>query len=271
VGLLDAGREIEWPCYLGDVRVGVDPANPIEQFLVTGGYDPNLSQALRAFVQPGDHCIDVGANVGAVTLQLAKLVGAKGRVLAVEPRPPYCERLRRNLRRNPALTGRVSVAAAGMSDTGGELHWRPSPEAPYNAWLLDDKPWRAADWGVRAPVETLDALVRRLAWPRLDFVKIDVAGMGLEVLRGGRAVLAKFRPVVALETLECFRADRQQVSGIDLFGETRGVLRALGYSLCALGPDGEAHEVDGPHLPPSSLVVPGGAAGARERWRRWSA
>jgi len=48
-------------------------------------YEPHLLEVFDRFVNPGDVVIDVGANVGYHTVQLAKRVGANGRVYAVEP------------------------------------------------------------------------------------------------------------------------------------------------------------------------------------------
>jgi FkbM family methyltransferase len=207
---------ILWSKYLGDLRVLIDLGNVIEASLLSGTYDTELARVFDQFVKPGHCCIDVGANVGAVTLHLAKLVGPQGHVVAVEPGPPYFERLGHNLELNPKIGDRVTPVKVGLADAPGTLHWQADPDAPYNAWMFDVKPWEAAGLGTPIPVETLDGLVERLCLPKVDFIKIDVETMELEVLRGGRRTLQGFRPVVLFETMEWARAYRQQVSGINL-------------------------------------------------------
>src|SRR5262249_24992267 len=107
---------IVWPKYLGDLSVQVDLGNVIEASLLSGTYDKDLERVFARFVRPGHCCIDVGANVGAVTLHLAKLAGPQGRVVAVEPGPPYFERLARNLELNPTIRERVAPVHAGLGE-----------------------------------------------------------------------------------------------------------------------------------------------------------
>ena len=126
--------------------------------MLSGAYDNESSRIIRRFVGRGQHCVDVGANVGPITLLLAKLVGPDGHVLAVEPGPPYCAALERNLALNPGLGRVVTLLRVGLSDRPGSLLWRPDPAHPYNAGLLDNLD------GLPVPVETLDAVVRD--WPR---------------------------------------------------------------------------------------------------------
>ena len=116
-------------------------------------------------------------------LLMAKLVGPAGRVLAVEPGPPYVERLRANLALNASLSDRVAVHNVGLSDAPGMLHWRPDPNNPFNAGLSAAHP-DSVPGEVAVPVTTLDALVASRELDRLDFIKIDVEGMELEVMRG---------------------------------------------------------------------------------------
>lgn len=257
-GLLDgipSGRSLRWPNYLDDIVVWIDPANAIERRMLCG-YELSVLGAVDRFVSPGNHCIDVGANVGPVTLALARKVGPSGRVLAIEPGPPYVARLRRNLQANPRLVDRVVILAAGLSETEGSLLWRPDPMHPFNAGL--SQVHSTAVPGERlVPVTTVDAVVAQQAWKRVDFIKIDVEGMELEVLRGGRDTLASLRPVVLFETLEIFRPSHQAVNGIaDVFAEIEGFLRGLHYRLCDLRPDGSLQDVTSTALPDNTLAIP---------------
>ena len=89
--------------------------------MLSGEYDPETAHVMRTFVEPGDVCIDVGANVGAHVLLLAKLVAPTGRIYAFEPGPPIFERLKTNLALNPGLSGVVTPERLGISDTEGKL------------------------------------------------------------------------------------------------------------------------------------------------------
>ena len=59
----------------------------------------------------------------------------------------------------------------------------------------------SADIRVPVRIETLDEVIGRLGWDRLDFIKIDVEGMEWEAFRGAQRTLAKYRPVVLFESM----------------------------------------------------------------------
>lgn len=244
--MLPAGFQLRWPYYLGDVAVLIDTSNAIENQMIHGDYEGEVSRVARHYVRPGDFCIDVGANTGPVTLLLAKLVGRGGRVLSFEPGPPYVERLKRNLELNPELKEVVIPVNEGLSDTEGTMMWAADPEHPYNAGLLN------VTEGTTVKVGTLDEAVARHGWQRLDFVKIDVEGMELEVLKGARRTLEKFQPVLLFETMEIFRAAR----GFDIFLEIENLLKALGYGLFYLTPTGNLLEVSSRNLADNTLALP---------------
>src|SRR4051794_2822301 len=52
-----------------------------------GEYSEGEVATMRRYVRPGDTVIDVGANIGSLTLPMAGLVGPQGRVVAVESHP----------------------------------------------------------------------------------------------------------------------------------------------------------------------------------------
>jgi FkbM family methyltransferase len=243
---LPVGFQLKWPYYLGDVTVLVDVSNAIENQMIAGEYDWEVSRTIRHYVKPGDFCIDVGANSGPLTLLLAKLTGGGGRVLSFEPGPPYFERLKRNLDLNPGFGEIVTPIQEGLSDREGTLLWAADPEHLYNAGFLN------VTEGTKVPVSTLDASVKRHGWNRLDFVKIDVEGMELEVLQGARETLERFRPIVLFETIELFREAR----GFDIFGEIEGMLNSLDYGLYYLTPSNILIEVQANRLPANTLALP---------------
>ncbi|MBA4062522.1 MAG: hypothetical protein C0501_02225 [Isosphaera sp.] len=256
------GRDFVFRKYAGGLSVRIDPSNPIELVMLSGSCEAEVARAIVRFVKPGDCCLDVGANVGAATLSLAAAVGPGGRVVAVEPGPPYRGRMRRSIDLNPRLRDRITVVAAGIGAEPGTLWWQPDGNAPYNASLHDRNPCPAAGTGAAVPVETLDGLVARLALPRVDFVKVDVESMEWEVFRGAGETLRRHRPVVVFETMEWARRHRREVSGVDVFAEIDALLRAAGYSTHHVLPDGTVRPVSLLGSPPdNTLALPDPAPG----------
>lgn len=219
-----AGRRLLFEQYYGNIRVNVDTRYRVERIMWSGIYEPSLFHFLEATGISGWICVDIGANVGAVTLALAKLVGAQGRVYAIEPGPPNLLRLRANCELNPELTARLEIVAAGAGAEEGELWWAEESGNPGNALL-------GSQGSHRIPVITLDEFVLKRGMNRLDFIKIDVEGMELEVLKGAEHTLQRFHPVLYFETLPRY-STRHGGSSFEQIREF--LVDTFGYSLFSI-------------------------------------
>ena len=160
---------------------------------------------LRECLAPGHVALDVGAHKGAFTYWMGRIVGAWGAVFAFEPQPELAERLAANVRR--AGWSHVHVENVGLSSRTGELiltvpSSRPSPGATLEARGAVEASWQS--YSVR--VATLDeyfGLTRGYGarWPArpIQFIKCDVEGHELEVLRGAECLLRRYHPHLLLE------------------------------------------------------------------------
>jgi len=230
-----AGMEFQFDSYLGDISVHIDTTYKVERIMWTGEYEPPLMRFLQTHKTEGWTCLDVGANVGAVALALAKHAGPAGKVYAFEPGPPNQQRLRRNLALNPSLAGRMEVRECGVGDRPGELWWAEEYGNPGNA-LLSERGTH------KIPVITLDAFLRERSLPRVDFVKIDVEGMELQVMHGARELLRKFHPALYFETLPTYVNAARGTS----FDEIRSLLTGeFGYELYRLSDAGQPRLLQG--------------------------
>ena len=183
-----------YPDYYSGIAVNIDTRYKVERIMWSGRYEPPLCAFLESRDTAGWVCLDIGANVGAIALVLAKRCGPQGRVYAFEPGPPNLARLRENLKLNPELAARCEVIAAGVGDCAGELWWAEEKNNPGNALL-------ASAGTDRVRVLTVDDFVRERSVNRIDLIKIDVEGMELKVMQGARDTLLRLRPILYFETL----------------------------------------------------------------------
>jgi FkbM family methyltransferase len=207
--------------------VAVDVKYPIERAMLSGNYEPELLRLIQRLVPAGGYCLDVGANVGAVSLALADRVGSAGRVFAFEPGPFLYGRLTANVARNPGLQQILSLVNLGVSDKPATLFWKEDANNPGNAGLLESS-------GTSVEVTSLDSYFAKNPIPRLDFVKIDVEGMEYEVLRGGRETWRKHRPILYFETLREF----ESIRGFPVLTHIERFLTELRYNLYRPDADG---------------------------------
>lgn len=142
--------------------------------------------------------LDGGANVGFFSLLAGRLAGPQGRVISIEANPVTCELLRENLRRNSL--GEPLQIALSSSEKEVEL-WAPSGWDVYSTLSRNDaiKEKRENSVSFIMQAKSLDALVTELNLSSVDFIKLDIEGAELDVLRSGRETLRRFRPLLTME------------------------------------------------------------------------
>jgi FkbM family methyltransferase len=150
-----------------------------------------VSWACRKLVRAGDVVLDVGANIGVLSLFLSRIVGEGGCVHAFEPNPRTYALLLRSISANPRRNIRAHGVALG--DAEAELALSV-PRGNAGAASLAGLAGQTIDSVVRVPVVPLDAWAQRLSIKKIDFMKMDVEGFEPQVLRGGLQFLRAARP-----------------------------------------------------------------------------
>lgn len=151
-------------------------------FELYGEYSESEVDVLRKYLKAGGVAIDVGANIGDLTIPMARIAGPEGRIFAVESHPEMFNVLCANL----ALNALANVK-------------------PLNHFIADDANVDTASpvWGEHAytgevwPVSFIQ--IDALGLPRCDLIKVDVDGKELEVLRSALKTIEKFHPVLYFE------------------------------------------------------------------------
>jgi FkbM family methyltransferase len=156
-----------------------------------GDLDRKVSETIKRIVRPGDRVLDIGANIGIVSLQLAKLVGKRGVVHSFEPNPSVSDLLRRSIERNELKNVFLHTCALGSEE--GTLDLRFPGCNPGEGTLKMTRP--TDGWSsVQVQVKTLCALAEKFDFGGVRLVKMDVEGYEPEVLRGARGWLATDPP-----------------------------------------------------------------------------
>ena len=178
-----------------------------------GEYSEQEVELLLQLCPSGGWVLDVGANVGVLTLPMARRLGAEGWLYAFEPVPTTYLQLCATIALNSLVN--VKPIRAVVSDTVGEMlvadplrhqhQWGTFATDQFNYGALGRDSWRTlvqiAD--IKTPVIRLDDF---LDVPSLALMKVDVEGMELNVLRGASALIQQHRPCIYAEN------DRQECS-----------------------------------------------------------
>lgn len=154
---------------------------------------------LRHIIGKGDVSVDIGAHLGYYTLEMSRLAGAGGKVIAIEPMPAFNEVLGKLLgRKGVDNVELLQVALGGDGDyvEMGIPRVGKNKQFAYARVMSSDAQYEYMEQ-VRVKNEQGDKLFGR--WPRLDFIKCDVEGLEVKVFTSMMETLSRHRPILLVE------------------------------------------------------------------------
>lgn len=211
--------------------------------LIDGNYEADLTQFVERLLSKGGTFLDVGANVGAFALRAAHVVGAAGKVVAIEASPAILPYLKRNVAASGATN--ITLVEQAVTDRGPTTvkFWT----APADHFGMGSLAPQFHDLPEEIEADTIDHILASLGITHVDLVKMDIEGFELAAFRGARGLLTGARrPVVAFEF-----ADWAELRGGFSAGEAQRFLQALDYDL---------HTLDDGRLEPLATPMTRGSA-----------
>ncbi len=161
---------------------------------IYGEYSGLEGAFLKKLVKAGDHVIEVGANIGSLTVGLAKAVGSRGRVDAFEVQRACYALLQAQIALNQLHNIHAHREAAGR--TAGQLFVPVTDYAQFGNFG-----GVALESGQTATSEPVDmvTLDQRIGERPCALLKIDVEGMEEDVIRGAAGLIGRQHPLLYVE------------------------------------------------------------------------
>ena len=185
------------------IKYEVDLSEGIELSLyLFSDYQSHVTKNSFGAIKKDFIILDIGANVGLMTLQFAKLV-PNGKVYAFEPTFYALERLKKNLDLNEDLNDRITVINSFVSEKSDI-----SPDIiAFSSWKVNgEKSISNHPVHLGTPKSTegvpsisLDDFAAINKLDKIDLIKIDTDEHEYEVLRGGKNTISMYKPKIIFE------------------------------------------------------------------------
>lgn len=203
-----------------------------------GAHDWAPIFVLEKMVSQGNTVIDIGANQGEYSLWAARKVGRQGKVISFEPMDQIFEAFEENISLNPSYSNVFFPIKKGLSDTPGklQLYGKPGDNEGVNTMF----PTSSHSVLIQEiTLSTLDKELEGLGVEKVDFIKLDVEGAELQVLKGAKTTIQKFKPKWMIEINEeaCIAGGYQPQDILDF-------LDGFGYEFYKIGLRGRLAKIN---------------------------
>lgn len=186
--------------WISGLKIRIYPKNEVFRALyVTGIYDPNVAVAINSLLPQKGVFIDVGANMGYLSMIASRTVGELGRVYALEPSKRDFLRLVDNINLNGLKNVYSYQLAILDADKKLEMNIAGEERSALNTF--------GKEFGYRGieklgtemvQAVTIDGFVDTENIEKVDLIKLDIEGTELLALKGARDTIEKFRPAIIL-------------------------------------------------------------------------
>lgn len=190
-----------------------------------GTYEVDLQAAIADLVKPGMTAFDVGANIGYITLMLARTAGEMGKIFAFEALPANFERLKQHVQMND-MGDQITTMPFAVVDGVKQIDFWLGPSGAMGK--ADGSAGRkdvAYTESVSVEGISLDSFVYEQNNPLPQVVKMDIEGGEVMALPGMRRILEEAHPIMLLE-----------LHGPEAAQIAWEMLHGMGYRICRMAP-----------------------------------
>jgi FkbM family methyltransferase len=177
---------------LAGARLKLDMQSQKDYWL--GTYEMELQQAVADWVKPGMVAYDLGANIGYVSLLLARAVGPTGKVFAFEALPANQERLTDNLNLNSIKN--IKLISKAVADKSGTIAFMVHSSSGMGKIFESDGEHLNK---ISVEAVSIDDFVFQNNNPGPQLIKMDIEGGEVLALGGMARLLKEIRPVLLIE------------------------------------------------------------------------
>lgn len=177
----------------------------------------DLVTQIDNLLEKGDVAIDAGANIGAITVHMAKSVSQTGKVLAIEMMPDTAIQLKKNLKHN--MLEWVEVIELALSEKSGQKIFAEVAEGFFGQASISEDRVISGAKKVEVSTTTLDDLTADIE--QIAVIKMDLEGAEMQALQGAKKTLEKTKAIV----FESWESDG---------GDVVGLLRANGFDISTI-------------------------------------
>jgi FkbM family methyltransferase len=157
---------------------------------IYGERELDMVGIVRSFIKPGMKIFDLGANIGYYTLELTRLVGPQGRVLAIEPDPRNIKVLSKNIDKY-TYPGVVTMKNCAVGEFDGKAQIGIEKKSNLNSMVFDNN-CKQSDMK-EVDVYTIEALSKKYLGGEIDLIRMDIEGFEVEALRGSLDFLGNLK------------------------------------------------------------------------------
>jgi FkbM family methyltransferase len=208
------------------LQLRLDISKLVDWFVYFNFLEPEHEE-LVGLVKPGDTIIDVGANIGLLSMRMAKQAQPNGRILAFEPFPNTFNRLQNHISINQLQNLITPVPLALGSKPGQSLIEEVDARNPGMNRISAGV---SSFSGLMVTIDTLDNQLAKTGIEKLNGIKIDVEGFEYEVLMGAARSIETHKPFLFIEVDD----DNLRTQGSSA-AQLVGLLEGWGYAVRQAG------------------------------------
>lgn len=179
----------------GSVRVGYRETLGLSSLLY-GTFEKRELEFVSQYLKPGNTVMDIGSNIGFFSVVMGRTIGKTGVVFAFDPVPTNIARLKSNLDANGISAEAVYELALGSAN--GQMELQMSDDTAYASMHKVEDGFGNGQI-IQVSMKKLDDVWHEGGRPMISFIKMDVEGAELEVIKGGGKMLTQCHPTMLIE------------------------------------------------------------------------
>lgn len=179
------------------------------RILIFNEYEPELIKVLKTLLKEGDNIMDIGANIGYISLVAAQLIKGNGHVFSFEPSPEMYDKLKTNILENH--TSNITAFPFAISNHIGDAQFfiNNTGNSGMSSFRQDN-----SVSPIKVNAITIDSILQKL--PKIRLLKIDIEGAEFKAISGMKSFIQRDRPTIIIEFTDQF-LQQMDSSSSDLF------------------------------------------------------